>query len=138
MNTSAVAIIIAFVMIFVVMRIACSWIKTVAYASAGQTPRSVQKHRNMTEMKKIPQEKECRWIIRISPRPVLTRFFYGLYYFIVSLPLLGAAVGAVNLFVTSIDRYVQTAVMCGIGLAVFLAIFGFLFCEPICYFLRKR
>lgn len=138
MNTSGFIGIIVFFMLWLFGRMASSWLIRLSYASAGETMRSVEKHKDMMQRKLIPGRKEIAWLAETSPRPNTTRFFYILFYVIVSLPVIGAVLSLVCVFVPSVEGFL-TKFANLLFLFDFILVFGnLLLYDPIVYFMGKK
>lgn len=138
MNANGFLGIIVFGAIWILSRLASSWIISLSYTSAGETRRSAEKHYDQVKRGLIPKKKEIDWLAEVSLRPMTTKFIYFLFYFITSLPLLGLALSVVYVFVPALSDIVNK-MQSIFFLIPFVSVFAYLLInDPVAYIMRKR
>ena len=138
MNANGFVSIVVFVAIWLLSRIACSWIVRLSYTSAGQSMRSAEKHYDLMKRGLIPKKKEIDWLAEVSVRPLTTKFIYFLFYFVTSLPLLGILVSLVYIFIPALSGIVSK-MQSVFFLIPFVCVFAYLFInDPVAYIMKKR
>ncbi len=138
MNNEGFISIFIFVMVWVMSRFCFSWLIGLSYASAGVTIRTAEKHHDKVKRKIIPYEREIDWLGRISNRPLTTKIIYIMFYVFTSLPIVGAILSVVNLFVPELDEFLRKS---GFVLFVlnFVSVFAnLILSDPIVYFMEKK
>lgn len=118
MNDMAFGYMFGYAILSVLSRASFRWLRDISYTVSGKTLIDAEIRKDKIRRKEIPRSAEIDWLVSVSPKPVITKVFYFLYYACISVAPSFFVLSVADIFIVQLDYYLGKVILVMIGVLI--------------------